>query len=102
VRRRFLLSPDAAQDLVDILRYLKKEGSQQIADRVEATIRAKFKFLADFPQSGHRRTDLTGADVRFFSVYSYLIVYSPDTKPLQIVSIIHGNRDVSKMLIKLV
>ena len=37
------------------------------------------------------RRDLTAADVRFLSVYSYLIVYRPETKPLQIVAILHAH-----------
>jgi len=36
--------------------------------------------------------------VKFFPVYSYLIVYRPETKPLQVVSILHGRRDVGKVL----
>jgi len=36
--------------------------------------------------------------VKFFSVYSYLIVYRPEMKPLQIVSILHGRRDVEQIL----
>ena len=47
---------------------------------------------------GHRRQDLTSADVRFFPVYSYLIVYRPERKPLQVVSILHGNRDIERIL----
>jgi len=36
--------------------------------------------------------------VRFFPVYSYLIVYRPATKPLQVVAVLHGRRDVEKIL----
>jgi hypothetical protein len=36
--------------------------------------------------------------VKFFPVYSYLIVYRPATKPLQIASILHGRRDVAGLL----
>jgi antitoxin ParD1/3/4/toxin ParE1/3/4 len=54
--------------------------------------------LAGDPGIGHRRTDLTGADVRFFAVYSYLIVYRPSTKPLQVVAVLHGARDVLTLL----
>ena len=49
-------------------------------------------------EGGHGRRDLTSADVRFLSVYSYLIVYRPETKPLQIVAILHAHRDVAKFL----
>jgi hypothetical protein len=37
-------------------------------------------------------------DVKFFPVYSYLIVYRPMTKPLQIASILHGRRDLLQLL----
>jgi plasmid stabilization system protein ParE len=100
VSRRFILAPEAARDLVQIWRYISKESSRETADRVEAVVRSKFNLLAEFPHSGHWRRDLTDADVRFFSVYSYLIVYRPETKPLQIVSILHGNRDVKGILSK--
>jgi hypothetical protein len=42
--------------------------------------------------------DITEQKVKFFPVYSYLIVYRPDTKPLQIASIIHGRRDLETLL----
>src|SRR4051812_30995139 len=83
-----------------IRRYLETEAGQDTADRIETIIRSKFASLADFPDTGHRRQALTSADVRFFSVYSYLIVYRPETKPLQVVSDLHANRDVSKILRK--
>jgi len=77
---------------------LKKRASQETADRVESVIRSKLAYLADFPGAGHWRRDLTSAEVRFFPVYSYLIVYRPDTKPLEIVTILHGSRDVAAVL----
>jgi plasmid stabilization system protein ParE len=36
--------------------------------------------------------------VKFFPVYSYLIIYRPQTNPLQVVSILHGRRDVVQIL----
>ena len=54
---------------------------------MESAIRDKLAYLAQFPGGGHWRRDLTDAEVRFFSVYSYLIVYRPEIKPLQIVAI---------------
>jgi plasmid stabilization system protein ParE len=36
--------------------------------------------------------------VKFFPVYSYLIVYRPDTKPLHVVAILQGRRDVRRVL----
>jgi len=36
MRRRYVLAPEAALDLVKIWRYIKKESSAKAADRVEA------------------------------------------------------------------
>src|SRR6267378_368505 len=95
---RFVLAPQAALDLVEIWRYLKEQTSLTIADRVESANREKIEFLARTPGAGHSRKDLTDEDVKFFPVYSYLIVYRPQTKPLQVAAILHGHRDVERIL----
>src|SRR5437879_3054516 len=96
--RRYVLAPEAALDLVQIWRYIKQQSSVEIADRVESVIRDRIVFLARNPGAGHWRKNLTDKEVKFFPVYSYLIVYQPDTKPLQVVSILHGHRDVEQIL----
>ncbi len=98
--RRYTLAPAAARDLVEIWRYIQKESSRSTAERVETVIREKMVLLAGEPGAGHLRRDLTSADVRFFPVYSYLIVYRPGTKPLQVVAILHGARDVARLLLQ--
>lgn len=95
---RYVLAPEAAQDLVDIWRYVKEQSNVAISDRVEHTIRERIAFISGNPGAGHWRRDLTGEQVKFFSVYSYLIVYRPETKPLQVVSVLHGRRDVERIL----
>ncbi len=95
---RFVLAPQAANDLAQIWRYIKKQTSVEMADRVESVIRDKILYLSKTPGAGHSRKDLTDEAVKFFPAYSYLIVYRPDTKPLQIVSILHGHRDVERIL----
>jgi antitoxin ParD1/3/4 len=69
-----------------------------VADRVESAIREKIALLAGRPGAGHWRKDLTDEPVKFFPTYSYLIVYRPETNPVQIVAIIHGRRDVEQFL----
>ncbi len=95
MRRRYVLAPEAALDLVQIWRHIKKKASLEITDRVESAIRGKVAFLAASPGAGHWRPDLTIERVRFFLVYSYLIVYRPETKPLQVVAILHGHREAA-------
>jgi toxin ParE1/3/4 len=98
MRRRFVLAPEAVHDLVQVWRYIKRESSVEIADRVEAAIRDQIVSLAKSPGTGHWRKDLTDEAVKFFPVYSYLIVYRPDTKPLHVVAILQGRRDVQRVL----
>ncbi len=95
---RYVLAPEAARDLVQIWRYLKNQSSLEVADRVESVIREKIVFLAKTPGAGHWSKHLTDQPVKFFPVYSYLIVYRPETKPLQVVAILHGRRDVPRIL----
>ena len=95
---RYVLAPEAAGDLVEIWRYIKQEADVEMADRVEAVIREKIDFLAQTPGGGHWRKDLTDEPVKFFSVYSYLIVYRPESNPLQVVAILHGHRNVEQLL----
>ncbi len=98
MRRRYVLAPEAALDLVQIWRYIRLNASPPMADRVESVIREKIVYLGGRPGGGHWRKDLTDEPVKFFPIYSYLIVYRPETKPLQVVAILHGRRDVEELL----
>jgi len=98
MKPRYVVAPEAARDLVEIWSYLKQNASEERAERVESVIRQRIVFLSENPGAGHLRPDLTNCDVKFFPVYSYLVVYRPDTKPLQVVSILHGHRDVEGIL----
>jgi antitoxin ParD1/3/4/toxin ParE1/3/4 len=98
MKPRYALAPEAAHDLVEIWRYIKAQSSLETADRVESVIRERLVFLARNPGVGHWRKDLTDEAVRFLPVYSYLIVYRPENKPLQVVAILHGRRDVERVL----
>ena len=98
MKARYVLAPEAASDLAEIWRYIKKQSSIATADRVETAIRDRTGFLAENPGAGHWRKNLTEKAVKFFPVYSYLIVYRADIRPLQVVSILHGRRDVERIL----
>ena len=98
MKRRYILAPEAVSDLVEIWRFIKTKASLHTAERVEAVIRGKFAYLAANSGGGHWRKDLTDQPVKFFPVYSFLIVYRPETKPLQVVAILHGHRDLEQVL----
>ena len=73
--------------------------SVEAAARVRREIRDACRRLAQHPHSGHQRSDLTTRqDVLFWPVYSYLIIYRPDKKPLEVLRVLHGNRDLTRIL----
>lgn len=74
------------------------EDNIDAADRVKSKFREAMEQLAQMPGMGHRRLDVKNQRYRFWRVYSYLIVYFPDTKPLQIVRVVHGARDLRRLL----
>jgi len=74
MKRRYILSPEAGFDLVRIWRHIGSNTSREMADRVEFVIREKIVYLAGNPGGGHWRKDLTDEPVKFFAVYSYLVM----------------------------
>jgi toxin ParE1/3/4 len=90
---RYILSPEAKEDLREIREYLVSQGGRRLARYVLQEIRAAFRLLASRPEAGHLRQDLTPLPVKFWPVFSYLIVYNPAARPLDIVRVLHGRRD---------
>lgn len=95
---RFVLAPVAKTDLAELAIYIREQGSPEAAKQVGEALRRAMRKLADMPGMGHARNDLADESLRFWSVYSYLIIYRPQTKPLQIIRILHGARDVETIL----
>lgn len=93
----FVLTPAATRDLEEIRGYLAAD-SPKLADRVLDKIETAIRKLARTPAIGHLREDLADRRHRFFLVYSYLIVYRPDPRPLQVIRVLHASRDVRSLL----
>jgi plasmid stabilization system protein ParE len=93
----FVLSPDAEEDVFQIWAYLFRRAGLDMANRIESELYNTFEALARMPGQGHRRPDLTDAPVLFFALYQYLIVYRTKT-PIEIVRVLHGRRNVERML----
>lgn len=94
---RYVLTDPAKQDIRDIVDYIRRRNPDA-AKKVRTELREAMRRLAEFPYMGHLREDLTGEPLRFWAVYSYLIAYRPDTSPLQVIRVVHGARDVEKLL----
>jgi antitoxin ParD1/3/4 len=96
----FQFTPQATEDLDAIWRFIA-EDNRDAANRVEMEIAATCRRLAKYPRMGTGRPDITPLPVRFWTVTkfpNYVIVYRPDTAPLQVVAVLHGKRDLKKVL----
>ena len=94
---RFIFTEEAEIQLLEILDYLADE-SESAAVRVRDAICDAVKKIAENPGIGHTREDLTDRALKFWSVYSYLVVYDPESRPLTVVAVLHGARDIGEML----
>ena len=96
--KSFVLTRPAERDLDQIKSYLVEKAGPTIALRVLKDIRMDMALLGKEPDAGHVRDDLTDRPLKFWPVYSYLIVYNPEPKPIQIIRVLHGMRDVASIL----
>jgi plasmid stabilization system protein ParE len=95
--KRYVLTPSAKKDVNDIWDYIAADNIEA-ADRVLDALESAMVRLAKNPSIGHWRDELADKRHRFWLVYSYLIVYRHEAKPLQIVRVLHAARDVQSIL----
>lgn len=95
---RYTFTPAAVDDLDEIWEFIA-DDSVRAADRVIDDIRAAVEALADMPGMGHRREDLADETLRVWPVHSYLIVYRPEQRPIEIVRVVSGFRDLFPLFV---
>jgi antitoxin ParD1/3/4 len=90
------VSAEAQNDLFEIWRRIA-DDSVNLANRIEVEFYELFASLGRMPRQGHARIDLTKRPVLFFPLYSFLIVYRPDVKPIRIMAVLRGSRNVKRI-----
>lgn len=93
---RFLFGRYVEGDLREIRDYIAKE-SPESARRLMVRFVGAFRLLANHPELGHVREDLQVPSLRFWPVGPYLVVYLAK-KPIEVVAIVHGARDVPSVV----
>lgn len=96
----YALTPLAKADILDIWCYIA-DDSEDAADRVEQAVYDACALVAQAPRRGHSRPDLTSRPLRFWTLTrypNYTVVYRPETAPLQIVAVLHGKRNIRRIL----
>jgi toxin ParE1/3/4 len=95
----FLIAPAASIELDEIWDYYALElQNPEAADRIRDEIFDAFQKLAKMPGMGHSRRDLASEPLRFWSVRSYLIIYRGEKRPIEVLRVLHGARDVQAIL----
>lgn len=95
--RRYQVTPEA-QTQIDAIGVFIAQDSVDAALRVLDSLEEAFEQLADMPDIGHTRADLTDKPVKFWAVFSYLVIYDPASDPVRIVAVVHGARDLGRIL----
>lgn len=86
------LSPQAARDLISILKQSNKRWGMHTARKTRDRMLARCKSVADGTAVGHRREDLGSRRPRLFlNEPPYVIAFNPQTR--RVLRIVHGARD---------
>lgn len=97
MRRRFVLTPEARADLIEIWNYIAEDNIDG-ADQVLARLYDALARLGQTPGMGHHREDLADRRHRFWTVYSYVVAYRWETTPIQIIAVVHGARQLEAFI----
>jgi plasmid stabilization system protein ParE len=96
--KRYVLATAAERDLDDIRAYVRQRSGSAAARAVIREFQRAIQFVGRHPDAEHTRTDITTLTVKFWPVYSYVIVYDPSSRPVVILRVLHGMRDLESIL----
>jgi len=96
MRRNHKLSLAAEVDYAEIINYIA-QNNPTAAKQVKAHFAEAFHKLAEHPHIGQLLNNITEKPVRFWNVYSYYIIYNPQSLPLMVLRIISNYRDVETL-----
>ena len=94
MKRLFALTPEAKSDLKEILLDIA-EDSPATAERLRTEFYEGLQALGRSPGIGHFHDELLNRKYRFRNFYSYVVVYVWDARPIQVISVVHGARDLA-------
>lgn len=93
----YAVSLQAQDDLFEIWSRIARD-SIELADRIDSDFRELFASLGRMPRMGHTRKDLTKRPVLFITLHSFVVVYQPEVKPIPIMAVLRGQRNLKRIL----
>jgi toxin ParE1/3/4 len=85
----------AARELRAIRRWVAAESGISTADQLIDRIMATAGLLAEHPQIGRERPELSRG-LRSFAVWPYVIFYRPAGGGARVLRVVHGHRDLDR------
>ena len=92
---RVRISLEASRDLEEVEEYIS-HNNPDAAVRLILSIREKCELLSRQPEIGSDRSELF-QNLRGFPVGNYLIFYLSTKNGIDVVRVLHGARDISKL-----
>lgn len=93
---RYRLTQAAEGDIAEIAEHIATRSTRN-ALKVANKLYDTFARVAAWPGIGHVRSELRDDSLRVTSLYKLLIIYDPTIKPLTILRVVHGHRDLRRV-----
>lgn len=93
----YTLTAAAERELREILLYIRDRDGADRALRVLDSFHEVFGTIAASPGIGRLRRHLTGESLRWHRVHRYLVLYDPEPRPIIVMRILHGARDLDRI-----
>jgi plasmid stabilization system protein ParE len=95
----YRLSVPAQEDLSGIFDHYFEEAGHGVARKMVTEFAGAFRAIARNQGIGHKRQDLAGnRPILFWLMMDYLILYRTLGVSVEIVMIVHGSRDVARLI----
>jgi plasmid stabilization system protein ParE len=95
--KRYRITPAALEDLRQILEYMAQDNPRAALKALRDLTTAMRK-IGRSPGIGRLIDDVVDEPLRFWTVHSYLIIYRDGIRPVQVVRVLHGARDIAAIL----
>ena len=94
----YAVTQTAEEELRAILKFIAEKDGIDRALHVHDKFLEIFEAVAASPNAGFRRPNLTGDSLRWRRLFRFLVIYDPESSPVTILRILHGARDLERLL----
>jgi toxin ParE1/3/4 len=93
---RFRLTKPAVQDIEEIADYIAQQSGLEQSENFLSKLESKFSKIVNFPLLGRKRDEIL-TNIRTIPLDKYLILYMPIGDDIEILRVVSGYRDLSKL-----